>query len=55
MFLCRYLVRQTGFAFAALETLFNPMFRLGHPGQLPQRGLRIGIGQIILPFAQIWR
>ncbi len=48
-----FIVRQTGFALAPLETFFHTMFRLGHPRQLPQRGLRLGIGQIIVDFADL--
>src|SRR5213593_1606389 len=44
------IVGQTGFAFAPLETFFDAMFRFGHAGQLPERGLRDRIGQIIVDF-----
>ena len=34
------IVRQTGFALTALNTLFDTMGSLGHPGQLPALGRR---------------
>ena len=46
--MAHFIVGQTGFAFAPLETFFDTMFRFGHPGQLPKRGRWIGIGQIIV-------
>src|SRR2546426_1378998 len=42
------IVRQTGFALTALNTLFDPMGSFGHPGQLPQRRLRRRVRQVII-------
>ena len=42
------IVRQTGFALTALNTLFDTMGSLGHPGQLPQRRLRRRVRQVII-------
>ena len=38
----------TGFALAALEAFFDPMFRFGHPRQFPQWRLGDSVGQIII-------
>src|SRR5215210_7913940 len=46
--MAHFIVGQTGFAFASLETFFDAMFRLGDAGQLPQRSRWIGIRQIIV-------
>ena len=43
------IVRQTGFAFAALYTLFDAMFGFGHPGKFPQGCLSRRIGEVIIP------
>ena len=41
-------VSQTGFALAALETFFNPVFRLGHTCELGQRRIARGVGEIVV-------
>lgn len=43
-------VGPTGFALAPRETCFDAMFRFGHAGQLPEWGLRDGMGQIRVDF-----
>jgi hypothetical protein len=40
------IVCSPSFTLAALEAFFNAMFGFGHPGQLPQRCPRRGVGQI---------
>src|SRR2546428_9707503 len=42
------IVRQTRFAFASLNTLFDAMFGFGYPGKFPQGRLRHRIGEIII-------
>jgi hypothetical protein len=43
------IIRQPGFALAALEACFDAMFRLGYPRQCPQWRLRDSVGQRIIP------
>src|SRR5712691_3021681 len=42
------IIRQPGFALAALEACFDAMFRFGHPSTFPQWRLRDSVGQIII-------
>src|SRR5712671_7557192 len=44
------IVGQASLTLAPLETLFNTMLRLRHPGEGPQRRLRLGIGQVKIHF-----
>src|SRR5215471_15144398 len=42
------IVRQTGFAFAALNTLFNAMLGFGHSSKFPNWGLRRRVREVII-------
>src|SRR4029077_16312014 len=42
------IVRQTGFAFAALHTLFKAMLGLGHSSKFPNWGLRRRVREVII-------
>src|SRR5713101_5587450 len=42
------IIRQPGFALAALEACFDAMFRFGHPRTFPQWRLRDSVGQRII-------
>src|SRR5712691_6365126 len=42
------IIRQTGFALAALETFFDAVFSFRHPGTFPKWRLGCSVGQVII-------
>ena len=49
------IVRQARFPFGSLDTLLDPMSRLGHPGEFLQRHLGVRIGQIVIKLVGVIR